>query len=60
MKIKYDKAYDYVHDVQKPEQEEKTGIRGSVADSPTPYPVENARHDYTVGNGEAESCGGNG
>lgn len=37
--------------VQKPEQEEKTGIRESVADAPTPYPVENARHDYTVGNG---------
>ena len=39
------------HDVQKPEQEEKTGVRESVADALTPYPVENARHDYTVGNG---------
>ena len=38
------------HDVQKPEQEEKTGIRESVADVPTPYLIENARHDYTVGN----------
>jgi len=32
-------------------QEEKTGIRESVEDAPTLYPVENARHDYTVGEG---------
>ncbi len=33
-----------------PEQEEKTGIRESVADAPTLYPVENARHNYAVDN----------
>ena len=42
------------HDVQKPEQEEKTGIRESVADAPTLYPVENARHNYAVDNGNPQ------
>ena len=42
------------HDVQKPEQEEKTGIRESVADAPTPYPVENARRNYAVDNGNPQ------
>ena len=43
------------HDVQKPEQEEniseglETGEK--AANAPILYPVENARHDYTVGNG---------
>ncbi len=32
-------------------QEEKTGIRENVADAPIPYPIENARNDYTMGNG---------
>ena len=38
----------------KPEQEEKTGIRESVADAPTLYPVENARHNYAVDNGNPQ------
>ncbi len=38
------------HDVQKLGQEEKTETRESVADAPTPYPVENARHNYAVDN----------
>ena len=42
------------HDVQKPEQEEKTGVRESVADAPTLYPVENARHNYAVDNGNPQ------
>ena len=42
------------HDVQKPEQEKKTGIRESVADAPTPYPVENARRNYAVDNGNPQ------
>ena len=42
------------HDVQKPEQEKKTGIRESVADAPTLYPVENARHNYAVDNGNPQ------
>lgn len=41
-------------DVQKPEQEEKTGIRESVADVPTPHLVENARHNYTVDDGNPQ------
>ncbi len=42
------------HDVQKLELEEKTGIRESVADAPTLYPVENARHNYAVDNGNPQ------
>ena len=38
------------HDVQKLGQEEKTETRECVADAPTPYPVENARHNYAVDN----------
>ena len=49
------------HDVQKlgkndlkPWQEEKPETRESVADAPTPYPVENARHNYAVDNGNPQ------
>ena len=42
------------HDVQKPEQEKKTGIRESVEDAPTLYPVENARRNYAVDNGNPQ------
>ncbi len=43
------------HDVQKPGQTENISeqpeIGEKAADAPIPYPVENARHDYSVGNG---------
>jgi hypothetical protein len=43
------------HDVQKSAQEEKTSERPETgeraANAPIPYPVENARHDYTIGSG---------
>ena len=43
------------HDVQKSAQEEKTSERPETgeraANAPIPYPVENARHDYTMGSG---------
>lgn len=43
------------HDVQKSAQEEKTSERPETgeraANTPIPYPVENARHDYTIGSG---------
>ena len=43
------------HDVQKSAQEEKTSERPETgeraANVPIPYPVENARHDYTMGSG---------
>ncbi len=49
------------HDVQKSGQndlksvqEEKTEARESVADTPIPYPVENARHNYAVDNGNPQ------
>ncbi|RKJ63613.1 DUF3849 domain-containing protein [Roseburia sp. 1XD42-69] len=42
------------HDVQKLGQEEKPETRESVADAPTPYPVENARHNYAVDNGNPQ------
>ena len=42
------------HDVQKSGQEEKAGIRENVSDAPTPYPVENARHNYAVDNGNPQ------
>ena len=42
------------HDVQKSGQEEKPETRESVADAPTPYPVENARHNYAVDNGNPQ------
>ncbi len=35
-------------------QEEKKEARESVADTPIPYPVENARHNYTVDNGNPQ------
>ncbi|MDE7324707.1 MAG: helicase, partial [Lachnospiraceae bacterium] len=42
------------HDVQKSGQEEKPETRESVADAPTPYPVENARHNYAMDNGNPQ------
>ena len=43
------------HDVQKSAQTEKTSERPETgeraANTPIPYPVENARHDYTIGSG---------
>ena len=43
------------HDVQKSAQTEKTSERPETgeraANTPIPYPVENARHDYTTGSG---------
>ena len=42
------------HDVQKSVQEEKTEAGESVADTPIPYPVENARHNYAVDNGNPQ------
>ncbi len=42
------------HDVQKLGQEEKLETRESVADAPTLYPVENARHNYAVDNGNPQ------
>ena len=43
------------YDVQKSAQEEKTSERPETgeraANAPIPYPVENARHDYTMGSG---------
>lgn len=42
------------HDVQKSGQEEKPETRESVADAPTPYPVENARYNYAVDNGNPQ------
>ena len=43
------------HDVQKPGQEETISERPETeekaANIPIPYPVENARHGYTAGNG---------
>ena len=38
----------------KPWQEEKPETRESVKDASTPYPVENARHNYTVDNGNPQ------
>ena len=35
-------------------QEENPETEESVADAPTPYPVENARHNYTVDNGNPQ------
>lgn len=35
-------------------QEEKPEAGESVEDEPTPYPAENARHDYTVDNGNPQ------
>lgn len=42
------------HDVQKSGQGEKAGIGENVSDAPTPYPVENARHNYAVDNGNPQ------
>ena len=46
------------HDVQKPGQEEsiseRTEMEEKAANTPIPYPVENARHDYTVENGNPQ------
>ena len=42
------------HDVQKSGQEEKSGIRENVSDAPAPYPVENARHNYAMDNGNPQ------
>ncbi|GFI08078.1 hypothetical protein IMSAGC007_00522 [Lachnospiraceae bacterium] len=46
------------HDVQKPGQEETISERPEMeekaANIPIPYPVENARHDYTVENGNPQ------
>ena len=48
------------HDVQKPDQEEpaiwKPDTAETAADTPKPYPVENARHNYAVDNGNPQSC----
>lgn len=35
-------------------QEEKSKTEESVADALTPYPVENARHNYAVDNGNPQ------
>ena len=56
------------HDVQKSGKEEEASIKPetgeSAVDVPIPYPVENARHNYTVDNGKpqggGETGGGNG
>jgi len=46
------------HDVQKPGQEETISERPEMeekaANIPISYPVENARHNYTVGNGNPQ------
>ncbi len=42
------------HNVQKLGQEENPETEESVADAPTPYPVENARHNYAVDNGNPQ------
>ena len=46
------------HDVQKPGQEEPISERPEMeekaANIPIPYPVENARHNYTVENGNPQ------
>ena len=42
------------HNVQKLGQEENPKTEESVADAPTPYPVENARHNYAVDNGNPQ------
>ncbi len=46
------------HDVQKTGQEERafdrSGIKEDAAEAPIPYPVENGRYDYTVGNGRLQ------
>ena len=48
------------HDVQKSGKEEEASIKPetgeSAVDVPIPYPVENARHNYTVDNGKPQGA----